>query len=151
MCIWISCDVSVCASLDKLLHLAWNCVYVSPCSLEKESTRISTPFKKKNMSKCFEHHWMNRWQMTRMMWWFVTFFFKWKLLFGNYGSVTECCSIKGHLLNSFACIMPEFTGYEWMFTSVLSTNITAPSNNKTQLAASCFMAVRLQQSRCLLS
>lgn len=62
-------------------------------------------------------------------------FFKWKQQFVNYGRVTERCSVKGHLQNSFACIMPEFTGYERMFISVLSTNITAPSNNKTQLDA----------------
>lgn len=79
-----------------------------------------------------------------------SFFFKRKQRFGR---VTERRSIKGHLLNGFACIMPEFTGYEWMFNSVLSTNITAPSNNKTQLAKStrCFMTVRLQQSTWLLS
>lgn len=59
--------------------------------------------------------------------------FKWKQQFVNWKS--ERCSVKGHLLNGFACIMPEFTGYEWMFISVLSTNITAPSNNKTQLDA----------------
>lgn len=46
--------------------------------------------------------------------------------------VTDHYPLKGHLLNSFACIVLGFTGFEWMFSSVLSTNITVLSNDKTQ-------------------
>lgn len=73
---------------------------------------------------------MNKWQMM----FYHFFFFIWSE--NSYlvtVRVTERFSVKGHLLNGFACIKPEFTGYEWMFISVLSTNTSAVSNNKTQL------------------
>lgn len=47
--------------------------------------------------------------------------------------MTDRCPLKGHLLNSFACIVLGFTGFESMFSSVLSTNTTVLSNDKAQL------------------
>lgn len=60
-------------------------------------------------------------------------FLKGKQLFGKYERLTDRYPLKGHLLNSLACIVLGFTGFEWMFSSVLSTNMTVLSNNKTQI------------------
>lgn len=60
-------------------------------------------------------------------------FLKGKQLFGKYERLTDRYPLKGHLLNSFACIVLGFTGFEWMFSSVLSTNVTVLGDDKTQL------------------
>lgn len=94
-------------------------------------TESRTWFKKGNTLKSEKHNFRvtGIWLRSRVL----SPFLKGKQLFGKYERLNDRYPPKGQLLNSVAYIVLGFTGFEWMFSSVLSTNVTVLSNDKTQL------------------